>query len=184
VTPDFATGKDLDVAGSGCCIRSYRESDAGALRDAADDILVARYMYSGFPQPYTERDARSWITHALSHDPLQYFVIEVGGALGGGVGVSPHGHNDDAVGLIGYWLSPRYWGRGIATAAVREIVNYSFASGFRRLQATVFAPNLASSRVLVKNGFCLEGRLREARFDAAGGFMDELIYGLLKPPRR
>ena len=50
-----------------------------------------------------------------------------------------------------------YWGRGIATAAVREMTEYVFgALQCRKLFAPVLAPNKASMRVLEKCGYDLE----------------------------
>ena len=63
-------------------------------------------------------------------------------------------------GEIGYWLGHRWWGRGVATAAVRLIVAYAFGQlGLRRVYAEVFGNNPASVRVLEKAGFGLEYRL-------------------------
>jgi ribosomal-protein-alanine N-acetyltransferase len=162
-----------------CRIRPYAAHDAPALQRAADDINVARYMYAGIPHPYTVSDAEWWVAYAMSLDPLQHFVIEVDGMFGGGISVAPETVHD-RVGIVGYWLAPEYWGNGFATAAVRLIVQYAFDHGFRRLQASVFAPNAASARVLTKCGFVLEGRLRESSIGRDGEFMDELVYGLLK----
>src|SRR5438128_7144517 len=52
--------------------------------------------------------------------------------------------------MLGYWLGRDFWGRGIATAAVRE-----FLRGFRPrpLFAAVAKDNVASVRVLAKCGF-------------------------------
>jgi ribosomal-protein-alanine N-acetyltransferase len=62
---------------------------------------------------------------------------------------------------------------------VREMSAFAFEHGFRRLQASVYEPNVGSARVLERNGYVLEGRLREARLGRHGEVMDELIYGKL-----
>lgn len=55
---------------------------------------------------------------------------------------------------VGYWVGRPYWGRGYASAAVREIVTFAFEElGLRRLYAHVLAHNPASGRVLEKAGF-------------------------------
>jgi RimJ/RimL family protein N-acetyltransferase len=48
----------------------------------------------------------------------------------------------------------------------------------KRVYACVFAPNVASSRVLEKAGFELEGCHRRAVWKD-GELLDELVYGLL-----
>jgi RimJ/RimL family protein N-acetyltransferase len=54
---------------------------------------------------------------------------------------------------IAYELLERAHGRGYATEAARVVVDAAFATGRRRLWATVRAWNAASFRVLDKNGF-------------------------------
>lgn len=81
---------------------------------------------------------------------------------------------------IGYWLARPFWGQGIMTDAVRAFVRYAFSElELLRLTAHVFENNVASSRVLEKNGFLLEGKLRE-HFFKDGNFLDARLYGLLK----
>ena len=54
---------------------------------------------------------------------------------------------------IGYWLGEEYWGRGIATTAVRALTRQAFATfELNRLFAVPYADNTASIRVLVKAG--------------------------------
>jgi len=58
---------------------------------------------------------------------------------------------------IGYWIGKEFWGRGIASAAVAELLKLV---NIRPLYAEVANHNIASKRVLEKNGFKLleEGR--------------------------
>lgn len=55
---------------------------------------------------------------------------------------------------IGYVLSEEYWGRGIMTEAVKEVLRYGFIrQGLRLWVAEVFDGNDASQRILEKLGF-------------------------------
>jgi ribosomal-protein-alanine N-acetyltransferase len=60
---------------------------------------------------------------------------------------------------LGYWVANEFNGRGYATAAVGLILRSAFGPdlGFHRIQAGVMPRNVASTRVLEKNGFRLEG---------------------------
>lgn len=163
-----------------CRLRPYREDDADALRALADDPLVARWMNAGFASPYTEAAACAWIAATQGDLPTRHFAIEVDGALAGGAGLEPLSGEHAGVALFGYWLGRCYWGRGIATDAARTLAAYALKSGrLRRLQASVFAPNLASARVLEKAGFSCEARLRDAYVQRDGSVCDELVYGRL-----
>jgi len=78
---------------------------------------------------------------------------------------------------LGYFLGPEHWGRGYATEAVSLAADYAFSwLRLRKLYARVFETNLASIRVLEKNGFRLAGRLRRHQYVPGEGFVDLLFY--------
>jgi len=56
--------------------------------------------------------------------------------------------------LVGYWIGREYWGRGIASAALVQFLDYESS---RPLTARVAKHNLASLRVLQKCGFAAVG---------------------------
>jgi RimJ/RimL family protein N-acetyltransferase len=61
----------------------------------------------------------------------------------------------DGVREVGYWLGRRYWGRGLASAALAEFLT---VDPHRPLHGVVAEHNAASRRVLERNGFVLVGR--------------------------
>lgn len=61
-------------------------------------------------------------------------------------------------GEVGYWLGCFFWGLGIATEAVQGVVTHAQAQGHKSLSANVFQGNMASRRVLEKNGFVVTGQ--------------------------
>ena len=63
---------------------------------------------------------------------------------------------------LGYFLAREFWGHGYASEAVKLALQYAFEwLNLRKVYARVYEPNVASIRVLEKNGFELAGRLRE-----------------------
>ena len=71
-------------------------------------------------------------------------------------------------------------GKGYAGEAVQLLVEYLFAGyPVERITAFTDAENIPAQRVLEKNGFRQEGRLRRAMF-RDGQWRDVLIYGLLR----
>lgn len=83
-------------------------------------------------------------------------------------------------GEIGYGFAESHHGKGIATAAVRLLVEKIFReTNLRRLVAYVHEENIASCRVLEKLGFQEEGLLRE-HYLILGNPVNEILYGLLK----
>lgn len=80
---------------------------------------------------------------------------------------------------LGYWLAEAAGGRGIATAAVRDIVRIAFGElGLHRIQADTLVHNGASQRVLERNGFVRIG-LAPNYLKIAGRWQDCILHQLL-----
>lgn len=80
----------------------------------------------------------------------------------------------------GFILHPSVQGKGLASDAVRTALRFAFDEmGLERVEADVDPENVASSRLLERLGFVLEGRLRR-RWLTFGTWKDSLFYGLLK----
>ncbi len=161
-------------------LRPWRQDDAASLVQQANNRRVAHNLRDAFPHPYTAEDATNWVAIANVAEPLRHFAIAVDGAAVGGIGlvIKDDVHRRSAE--VGYWLGEAYWGRGIATEALRAISDYAFATfDLIRLFAGVFDWNPASARVLEKAGFEFEARHRRAitKGDRTG---DELLYVLLR----
>jgi len=67
---------------------------------------------------------------------------------------------------LGYVLGSKYWGKGVATYVVKQVVKVAFCelSYLERLEALVDVENVGSQRVLEKAGFQKEGVLRKYLF--------------------
>jgi RimJ/RimL family protein N-acetyltransferase len=113
-------------------------------------------------------------------NPTKVFAIDVNGEAVGSIGVFPQTDIHEKNAEMGYWLAEEYWGQGIMTKAIQEIVDYGFRTfDIIRIFARPFSTNLKSQRVLEKVGFTFEARLKSALFKN-GEFMDEIIYAKLK----
>ncbi|WP_339839659.1 GNAT family N-acetyltransferase [uncultured Flavobacterium sp.] len=81
---------------------------------------------------------------------------------------------------LGYMILPEHHNKGYVTEAVKTILNYAFNElDFNSIKATIDPENIASEKVLQKNGFIKEGHLIE-NFFYNGQFIDSVIYSLLK----
>jgi Acetyltransferase (GNAT) domain len=76
--------------------------------------------------------------------------------------------------LVGYWVGREFWGRGLATAALAELVA---EIPERPLHAWVASSNVGSIRVLEKCGF-VEVERRAERDDQSGEVIEEILYRL------
>lgn len=163
-----------------CRVRSWRRRDREPLVRQANNVAVWRNLRDRFPHPYTDRAAREWIAHCLSASPELDFAIDVGGEAVGGIGLQPGADVERFSAEIGYWLGEPFWGRGIATAALRGTVAHALRElELVRIFALPFSTNLGSARVLEKAGFSLEGILRSSAVKE-GRFLDQRLYAITR----
>ncbi len=107
------------------------------------------------------------------------FSILYDGTLVGAIGVKiisgyPY------VGEIGYLVDENYWGRGIASQALKLIEAFAFETlRLVRLEILIATPNTRSVTVAVKGGFVMEGRLHRRLF-AKGIFYDCYLYAKVR----
>ncbi len=163
-----------------CELRSSCAEDIDAIVKHANNPKVARHLRERFPQPYTRPDAVDWIRHTKEYEPGTILAIATPKEAIGGVSLN---RQDDVYrhsAELGYWLAEPYWGRGIATRAVRAMCDVGFQDkDLARIFACIFAENIGSCRVLEKTGFTLEGIHRKAVFKN-GHYVDEKMYALLR----
>jgi ribosomal-protein-alanine N-acetyltransferase len=172
---------DVELTLTRCTLRPWRRGDEASLVRHADNRNVSRNLKDRFPSPYTAADAREWIAHASAQAPPTSLAIVVDGAAVGGVGIELGTDVFRRSAEIGYWLGEPFWGRGIATEALRAMTAYAFERfDICRLEAGVFDWNPASARVLEKNGYVLEGRARLGVIKD-GRMGDRLLYALVRP---
>lgn len=161
-------------------IRPWQKGDEDKFVIHANNRKVWRNLRDIFPHPYTYDDAKEWID--LATGPLKdtNFAIEIDGKVVGGIGLNPQKDVYKKSGEIGYWLGEEYWNRGIITKAVKVVAEWGLNDlGLVRIYAPVFGWNMASMRVLEKNGFQKEGALRKAVFKD-GQITDSVMYAKVK----
>ncbi len=81
---------------------------------------------------------------------------------------------------VGYALSTSYQGQGIMTDALQILLDDLFQNTLlERIEARCAVENHGSQRVLEKNNFLREGRLK-GYFKLRGRRVDNYVYGLLR----
>jgi ribosomal-protein-alanine N-acetyltransferase len=85
---------------------------------------------------------------------------------------------------LGYWVGQADNGRGVATAAVRHMARVAFQEeGLHRIQAGTMLHNLASQKVLERNGFIRFG-VAEKYLKIAGAWQGHILFQLLADDER
>lgn len=141
---------------------------------------VARFQ--DWPLPYTAELARDlvadvtdlgvptrgqWIQLAIEHDRsiVGDFAVWI--------------DDEGLLASIGYTIAPEHQGHSYAVEAAAEVVEWLFAvAGVHRITATLDPRNLASARVLERNGFEFNGTARAAAW-VRNRWEDDTRYSLL-----
>ncbi len=172
---------EVTLAGDGFQLRAWELDDAPSVARYANNRKVWINLTDRFPHPYDLENAREWLRrHETGEDPELAFAIQIGDEAVGSIGLLRKDDLEVRVGEIGYWLGEPFWGRGIATSAVKLVTDYAFANlDLVRIYATVLEWNLASARVLEKAGYELEATLRKGAFKD-GKVVDSLLYARVR----
>ncbi|MCX6745418.1 MAG: GNAT family N-acetyltransferase, partial [Candidatus Parcubacteria bacterium] len=109
-------------------IRPFKISDAKDIVRNINNKNVSIYL-STVPFPYGIKDARKFLSKVVPQykikNPNTFACgIEINGEICGGIGLHrlEIGHKAE----LGYWLSEKYWGKGIMSKAVNLFVSQGF----------------------------------------------------------
>ena len=168
--------------------RVYLSSVRLTDKPALIEFLSSKQIYDTtltIPHPYVPSHADTWLQkrielNRLNMKEVSFAIRDATDRMIGAIGADSIQLGSSHRAEIGYYLGVPFWGQGIMTDAVRVYVDYAFGElDLLRLTAHTFEFNTGSSRVLEKNGFKLEGRLRK-HFRKDGELLDARIYGLLR----
>jgi [ribosomal protein S5]-alanine N-acetyltransferase len=161
-------------------LRPWRFGDEASLVKHADNRKIWENVRDHFPFPYTMIDAQRWVLHASTHLHDNVFAIVINGSAVGSIGLVPKEDVYRKSMELGYWLGEEFWGRGIISEAIGAVTNYGFNQfDIVRIYADVFEWNAASVRVLEKNHYEYEARLKKA-IVKDGKIGDVLLYAKIK----
>ncbi|MEJ2577794.1 MAG: GNAT family N-acetyltransferase [Kineosporiaceae bacterium] len=154
--------------------------------DALAEILTRNREFLAPWEP--ERDAGYFTTRSQADSlaaaldehaqgrALPLVILDGDGTVAGRVTLSGIVRGPFQSAVLGYWVDRDRNGRGLATAAVRDTLRLAFTDlRLHRVQAGTLVHNLASQRVLEKNGFVRIG-LAPAYLKIAGRWQDHLLF--------
>ena len=136
-------------------IRLLDHRDARYIQKLASSEHISKT--TNVPYPYPQNGGSDFINFAFSSYATRKsmpFAIEIDKTFVGIVTI--HGLKETP--SIDYWIGYPYWGKGFASHAVKEALDY----GLSFLDITIFqskalVSNKASHKVLLKNGFTKVG---------------------------
>jgi RimJ/RimL family protein N-acetyltransferase len=161
-----STFPNISISTERLVLRPFDEDDAPALAEMMNDEQVV--AWTTVPHPYTEADAREWITRLAPDERTggRGIVLAVTEFLTQRlVGIVHLRHTDWRVRAseIAYVVAPWARGEGYASEAALATAQWLFHDQkFERLELRTAADNTASQQVAQKIGCISEGVLRNA----------------------
>jgi RimJ/RimL family protein N-acetyltransferase len=135
-------------------LRAPRLGDVKAVAMLANDRRIAENT-ARIPHPYRLADAEDFIAGANLGNETVFLIAQRNGqghapVIGACGFIEVDRHPPE----LGYWLGAKHWGKGLATEAVRAVIDHVFTDlDCEALQAAARVTNPASRRVLEKCGF-------------------------------
>ena len=136
-------------------LHKWTSADKVALM-ALCNAVDRTFLSDRLPNPYTEADADWWLGMVSENEGKEgvWRSIWVDGQLVGSISVERKDEGGKSIGEIGYMILTLWWSQGIGTEAVRQISEIAFQElALDQIIGQVFPENVASARVLEKNGF-------------------------------
>ncbi len=134
-------------------LRPLRTSDVGLLELYASDARVAE-MTTSIPHPLPPGAAEALIARSRKETRKEHVWAMDASDLGGGElqGLISLDQMDRNQSEIGYWVAPAMWNTGLASEAVKALVNANPLLN-DTMFASVFQDNPGSARVLTNAKF-------------------------------
>ena len=176
------------LLGTRTTLRAPRMSDYTAWRDLRRS---SREFLTPFEPRWTEADLGQRVyaarlrrarEEARDGTDFTFFIFSHADAdrLVGGITLSNIRRRAAQYVNLGYWMGQPFAGRGLMTEAVGLVVPFCFDSlGLHRIHAAFLPHNMASRRVLEKNGFREEG-FAENYLQIDGHWADHVLFGLTR----
>ncbi len=165
-------------------LRRFKIEDAEQMfNNWASDQIVTKYLSWGVHKDVSEtkKIIDSWVGEYENKNFYHWCItIKPTGEAIGDISVVKMFEDTECC-EIGYVLSRKFWNKGIMTEALHAVLKYLFEKvGFYRIQLRHDVNNIASGKVMLKNGLQREGLLRDADKTADGKWHDVVIYSILR----
>jgi RimJ/RimL family protein N-acetyltransferase len=171
----------MEIFFEGISLIPWAISDASELALIANNKKIADNVRDAFPFPYSLKNAQDWLDLILvENDPPRFFAITIDKQVVGSIGIVSKTDIYRKNVEIGFFLSENFWGKGIATKAIKAATSYAFREfDIGRIYAESFSDNIGSRRALEKAGFTLEATLKR-NIIKNGIIKDSCIYSVLR----
>lgn len=155
-------------------IRPIDHGDAGRFFEI---LSSERFLY--FVRPESLEEEKEYLKSVKLKEEsgivCPYTILCGDGIIGGvSIKINPHRPYE---GEIGYFVDEAYWGKGVATEAVKLMEKIGFEEkGLKRIEILMRPENAASERVAIKCGYIKECISRKVIMDRDGSMRDACVY--------
>ena len=123
---------------------------------------------------------RELLTEQTNQDVYMHLIRDAQGVMVGRINLSVLG-NDQKIAELGYRIGENYTNLGYASEAVRLVLDKAFNNyGLNRIIAGTATDNLASKRVLLKNGFTFS-RIIENDLQIHNEWIHTAVFEITRP---
>jgi len=150
--------------------------------DDAEELAALYVLNRDFLAPFEPERGEVWFTAEGQRERLARpiagwrFAIVDDGAIAGGITISDLVRGAFESAHLGYWVDSARNRRGLASTAVADVASFAFGRArLHRLQAGTLVDNVASQRVLEKNGFERIGLARRY-LHIGGDWRDHVLF--------
>lgn len=163
-------------------LRPVKEVDADALFPLIYQSPITDWIIWDGPASLDElRSGLREREQMMRNGDLHAFTIWVDEVPIGSIRIAPNHPNRS--GEVGLWIGEQFHGKGYGSEAVRLITEMGFRElDLNRLEARIFVGNTGSRRIFEKNGYQLEGTMRQLTLKR-GEFRDEWLFARLRSDR-
>lgn len=157
-------------------LKKFSFSDIDDFMDWASDDEVTKYMM--WNSYSSRKEAEIFFANVIVQHPW-FNAICLDEKVIGSITLDKGTGNHSCKAELGYVVARKYWGRGLATEAVKLAIKNGFQDlDVKRIEAYIDPSNLGSRKVLEKNGFVKEGLLKSYVVQK-GVVKDRFLYAFL-----
>lgn len=170
------------LEGKNICFKSLSANDAEEVHSYASDEEVSRFI--GWNLMKNLNETSRFIEEMIKRQSAgtHLYASIVLKSTGANIGTAMIFNFDKEANQaeIGYVFHKDHWNKGYGTEIVALISDFAFETlNLHKLHASVVDANIGSARIMEKNGYELEGRLKD-HFFIENKYYDALLYGKIQ----
>jgi len=161
-----------------CILRSATVSDAAVMVEFLQIINEETYFMLRYPEEITltEEEEITILKNWEEQSNKLLLLALIDGEIVGSCGIAPVAEHLKTKhrGRLGISVRKKYWGIGIGSLLLREILSFAKKDGIEQVELGVYSDNLRAQKLYERFGFTEWGRLPHAYKLKDGSYRDEI----------